>query len=456
MSSPTAGPKLLPRRAFLALTAALGAGLLVGCGSTAGTPTAADDQTSDGNGPTGSNKTSIQELGGGEVRMAAAPQQQTTGNLCRFAAELFQASAPGTKNAVISPYSVLAALGMAELGAQGGPLAAITKVLGGEGKAVAGQVTAVDAAIAKAIAASQQASSGQSGTTPAVVSPANALFVQNGTTLQPAFLKAVSTGYGAGVFTTDYQTDPEAARQQINGWVSEKTHELIPALLERGSVTPLWRLALVNALYLKAQWSSELTKAGEKTPFVTAAGNTVSVEQLHGSGRHLNYAKGSGWQAASLPYLGDALAMTILLPDAGAFGTVTKALDGPTLSAACSGADTPVDFSIPGFKTDFAIDLTDPLKGLGMAPAFDAPMPGIGGGGESLEIKKVIHQARISVDEHGTEAAAATVVAVGVGAAPSQPETPIDFTVDRPFLYFIHDTTTKCPLFLGRVTDPTS
>ncbi|MDQ2848998.1 MAG: hypothetical protein M3Y77_22305 [Actinomycetota bacterium] len=237
--------------------------------------------------------------------------------------------------------------------------------------------------------------------------------------------------------------------------MSGKTHELIPAVLAPGIVTRDWRLALVNALYLKAQWSSELTKAAEKTPFHTAAGGTVTVEQLRGSGRHLNYAKGSGWQAASLPYLGDGLAMTILLPDAGAFDSVTRALDGPTLSAACNGEDAPVDFSMPGFKADFAVDLTDPLKGLGMAPAFDVPMPGISDGAEPLEIKKVIHQARISVDEHGTEAAAATVVAMQPGAAPAQPGKPIDFTVDRAFLYVIHDTTTKCPLFLGRVTDPT-
>lgn len=388
--------------------------------------------------------------------MAAAPLPTTTDNLCRFGAELFHASITGTKNAVISPYSVLAALGMTELGAQGGPLAAMTKVLGGDGAAVAGQVTAVDAAIAKAIAASQEASSGESGTSPSVISAANALFVQNGTPLQRAFLKAVSAGYGAGVFTTDYKADPEAARLQINGWVSGKTHELIPAVLAPGIVTRDWRLALVNALYLKAQWSDKLSKSGEQTAFQTATGSTVKVEQLRGSGRHLNYAKGSGWQAASLPYVGDGLAMTILLPDAGGFDTVMKALDGPTLAAVCSGEDTVVDFSMPAFKTDFALDLTEPLKGVGLGPAFGVPMPGISDGPEPLEIKKVIHQARISVDEHGTEAAAATVVAMQAGAAPAQPDKPIAFVVDRAFLYVIHDTTTNCPLFLGRVTDPTS
>jgi serpin B len=446
-------PSLLPRRSFLALAAAVGAGVVTGCAGTSGTATPV--------GSSGSGSSAAPPVGQGvrgtAARMAAAPAKVTTDNLCRFGMELFRASAPGTGNAVISPYSVLVALGMAELGADGSARVAMTKVLGGDGKAIAGQLTAVDAAIAAAIANSEKRAKSSGGENePAVLTPANSLFVQDGTTLRPAFLDAVAAGYDAALFTTDFRADPEKARAQINGWVSDKTQQLIPELLAQGIVTDQWRLALVNALYFKAQWSDELGKAGERSSFTTAAGKTVQIEQLRGLDRQLNYAEGNGWQSVSIPYVGEDLAMTILLPGAGTFAAVAGRLDGAALAAACNGESTLINLSLPGFKTDFPVDLTDPLKGLGMAPAFDVPMPGVSDGPEPLQIGKVIHQARISVDEHGTEAAAATVVGMTPGAAPGPQSKPKEFVVDRPFLYAIHDTSTRAPLFLGRVTDPTA
>lgn len=446
-------PSMLPRRSFLALAAAVGAGLLTGCVGTSGTatPVGSGGSGSSGAMPVGS------EVRGTAVRMAAAPVKTTTDNLCRFGMELFRASAPGTDNAVISPYSVLVALGMAELGADGSALAAMTKVLGGDGPAVAGQLTAVDAAIAAAVANSaKEADRSKGETEPAVVSPANSLFIQNGTQLRPAFLDAVAAGYDAALFTTDFRADPEKSRGQINAWVSDKTQQLIPELMSKNTVTDRWRLALVNALYFKARWAAELSKASERSAFTTAAGKTVQVEQLRGSDRQLKYAEGDGWQSVSLPYVGGDLAMTILLPAVGAFAEVAGRLDGTALAAACGGKSTAVNVSIPGFKTDFPVDLTPPLKAMGMAPAFDVPLPEVAAGPEPLQIGIVIHQARISVDEHGTEAAAATVVGMKAGAAPGPQSKPKGFVVDRPFFYAIHDTSTLAPLFLGRVTDPTA
>jgi serpin B len=445
---PMSSPALLPRRSFLALGAAIGAALLSGCGAETGvaTPVA---------GSSGSGVPAGQEIRGTAARMAAAPVGTTSENFGRFAAALLRAAAPAGENAVISPYSVLAALGMAQLGADGAALAAMTKVLGADGPGIAGQITAVDTAVAEAIEKSEKAARGGE-TSPAIVSPANSLFVQQGTTLRKEFLDAVTAGYAAPLFTTDYRADPEAARKQINTWVSGKTHELIPELLAPGTVTKDWRLTLVNALYFKAQWAEELGKSGAKTPFTTAAGRKVEVEQLSGGQRYLNYAKGSNWQAASLPYVGKDLAMTVILPDSGAFDAVVKGLDGTLLTSACAGENALVNLSIPGFTTDFAADLTDPLKALGMGPAFNVPLPLVSDGPEPLEMEVVIHQARISVDEHGTEAAAATAVGMEAGAAPGPTDPPIEFIVDRAFLYLIHDTTTNCPLFLGQVTDPSA
>ena len=74
---------------------------------------------------------------------------------------------------------------------------------------------------------------------------------------------------------------------------------------------------------------------------------------------------------------------------------------------------------------------------------------------EPLFIGAVIHQANISVNEKGTEAGAATAVAMMAGAAPGPAPEPVSFVVDRPFSIAVHDSVTGTVLFVGRIADPT-
>jgi serpin B len=91
-----------------------------------------------------------------------------------------------------------------------------------------------------------------------------------------------------------------------------------------------------------------------------------------------------------------------------------------------------------------------------MPTAFDDELADFSGmtTQEKLFITAVLHEAYIAVDESGTEAAAATAVVAGVTAG--RVTTPVTMVVDRPFLFVIHDLATATPLFIGRVTDPTS
>ena len=110
---------------------------------------------------------------------------------------------------------------------------------------------------------------------------------------------------------------------------------------------------------------------------------------------------------------------------------------------------------LPRFSFDTQADLNEPLASLGMVDAFDADAADFSGmtTQEQLFISDVIHEANISVDEQGTEAAAATAVAVAAASAPaSMPKV----AFDRPFLFALRDTVTGAVLFLGQVTDPSS
>lgn len=365
--------------------------------------------------------------------------------LLAVSAALYRAALTGEDNAVLSPYSIVSALGMLALGARGATAQQLATVLGGNAPTVARWLGGVDAALARAVAASTQNAFG-SGPVPALVEPANSVFVGRDSQVLPAYLEALAAGYGAGVRQVDFAA-AAAARAAINAWVGERTHGLIPDLLPPGFVDANTIAVLVNALYLRAAWANPFDPGTVSMPF-TALTGTVAVPFMTRSDKML-YASGARWQAASIP-LSAMLAMTVIVPTAGSFRQVSAALDTRMLAAATHGEERQVDLAMPAFTTDVQTDLEKPLTTMGLGALFSSPnLSGIARG--ALRVSGAVHQARIAVDDKGIEAAAATAVAIPSSAAPAVPP----LRLDRPFLYVVHDVETSTPLFLGRVTDPT-
>ena len=392
--------------------------------------------------------------GGAVVRGAGTrrppPASATAGRMLPAAAALYRAALPGTGNALLSPYSIVSALGMLSYGARGATAAALTKALGGDADTVAGWLTAGDAALAAAVAASRDARYQQFGSgEPTVIDPANALFLRRGERLNPPFLDALARGYGVGVRQVDFARS-EQAKGILNRWVGERTRGLVPELVPAGFVDRNTVLVLVNALYLKAGWVNQF-QAVRSATFRTATGSGVAVALMTREDK-MNYVKTADWEAVSIPLVSD-LAMTAIVPRPGSFAAVAARLDAKLLAQATSGEEYQVKLAMPGFRTDTPTDLEAPLRDLGLGVLFERPdLSGIAGAPGALFVSGAVHQARIAVDHHGIEAAAATAV----GVAMSAPGRSVELQIDRPFFYLIHDTATTTPLFLGRMTDPTA
>jgi serpin B len=281
----------------------------------------------------------------------------------------------------------------------------------------------------------------------------NALWGQQDYDFQEAYLDALARNYGAGLRLVDFIHEAEVARQAINSWVSEQTEGRIEDLIPEGALDELTRLVLTNAITFNAAWAekfrAEATRDGD---FFLLDGTSVQVplmRQVAG----FRYARGAGHQAIELPYDGDELSMVILLPDSE-FETFERALDQAQLASILSDLSFQrVDLTMPRFEITGEFSLTDALTALGMPQAFTdaADFSGIDGTHE-LYISDVIHQSFVSVDEEGTEAAAATAVIV---AAESlllvEPEV---IRVDRPFIFLIRDIETGALLFVGRTINP--
>jgi serpin B len=145
--------------------------------------------------------------------------------------------------------------------------------------------------------------------------------------------------------------------------------------------------------------------------------------------------------------------MVIILPADGQFEVFEEGLQADEVSDIISGLQlTEVVLTMPQFEFDSEFSLKDTLAEMGMPVAFStgADFSGMTGG-RDLYISEVLHKAFVSVDEAGTEAAAATAVPMELTAVP---DTPVEVTIDRPFIFLIRDIETGAILFVGRVMNP--
>ena len=362
------------------------------------------------------------------------------------------ATTPG--NLALSPYSVAVALAMTRNGAAGATADEMDGVLGSTDLAAYnGGLNALTQAV-EGLAGSFP----RSGDDPAVIAldSANTLFGDRGTPWRDSFLDTLAASYGAGMRVVDWAHDPEAGREAVNTWTADRTHDKIPEILPAGVVDELTRLVLVNALYFKAPWLVEFhDDLTADQPFHRSPGDAVDVPTMLGELRSVGLAQGDGWQAVRLPYFGNTLAMTVVLPDDGSLADVEALVARGDLTDVLA-APTPAEIRLRLPRWTFRSDtpLSHVLSDLDMPAAFSdaADFTPMTDDATDLKIGAVLHQTFVAVDEHGTEAAAATAVGMQATSMPQY----TDVTVDRPFLFVIHDVEHLTPLFLGRVADPSA
>jgi serpin B len=285
------------------------------------------------------------------------------------------------------------------------------------------------------------------------IATANAAWGLPGYAWRREFLEVLARHHGAGMRAVDFRADPEGAADAIDAWVRGATRDRIGDLFGAGDFDDLTRLVLANAAYLKARWLVGFDSAATRDGPFHAPDGTVDVPTMHDH-RLAPTAAGDGWQAVELPYVGERLAMLVVLPDAGSLPDVERRLAGGLLAEIAGRLEQErIALALPRFRVESTLDLAEPLERLGARDAFDAGTADFGGmtGAEQLWIAKARQKAFVDVDEHGTEAAAATGLIARATSAPAKARA---FVVDRPFLFVIRDRPTGAVLFSGRVSRP--
>jgi serpin B len=260
----------------------------------------------------------------------------------------------------------------------------------------------------------------------------------------------------------DFINGSAAATKQINQWVEDQTRNRIRNLIPDGALDQLTRLVLVNAIYLKAPWAEKFEKSATQSgPFRVNGTKSVEVPMM-GQRKEFAYGKGNGFSLLMLPYSNYEFVFLVILPDKIDGLASVEAKLSPNLnfdSVKLESCD--VTLRMPKFKIEPpGTPLGQTLQVLGMKSAFDNPRGSANFAriaprrpDDYLALTEVYHKTFLKLDEEGTEAAAATAMAVATLGIHKPPK-PVTVNVDHPFLFAIRHQPSGAILFLGHVTDP--
>lgn len=359
-----------------------------------------------------------------------------------FGFSLFHALASPGKNLFISPLSIGVSFSMACAGARGATEREITRVLrfriGGEDLQRAYSDLLYDLEV--------RAKEGKCR-----FDSANRLWFDRSVAGEKKFSETLKKYYNAAPEQVKFSADPEGARRAINSWVAGRTGDKIRDLVPEGSVTKTTRLLLINALYFLGSWKNPFDeKRTEQSEFFISAKKTVPAGFMRMT-TYFPYRELNDLQVLSIPYKAGDLSLIVILPKrVDGLAAVEKKLTPENFKKWTAGLEKrEVILSLPRFDITSSSGLSDTLKRMGMNTAF-SPRADFSGMAPNLAIGEALHKAFVSVNEKGTEAAAASSISM-VKANGGRKHV---FRADHPFVFMIYDSRSGAVVFIGRLADP--
>jgi serpin B len=309
---------------------------------------------------------------------------------------------------------------------------------------------------------------------------ANAVWPSQKIKLTDFYKSSILEYYGGGITPLDYYEKWRESEKIINDWTDENTRGRIKYIIPEGLLKPSGQVevafVITNAIYFKAGWKTEFNESDTvDSPFYTPDG-PKTVRMMYDSRKAL-YLETSDFQMLALPYGSSephsypTYSMIVMLPKVTdkAGGGDGLSLMKPVMNAEnfanllTQMISVQVDVYLPKFEVENEkpINLVDQFKNLGLTSIFQPRLDNFLIMTESnktshMFVNHILHKAFISVDEHGTEAAAATAVVAWMvsGAFSFDDKKTVEFRADHPFLYFIVDEATRTILFMGRYMKP--
>lgn len=354
-----------------------------------------------------------------------------------FGVRLFKESLTDEKNILISPLSVLYALGMTANGAKGNTLSQFEEAFG------LPVSTLNDCLYAYRISLPENSQ--------CRFDIANSIWFRddaNRLTVQPDFLQTNADYYAADLFKAPFDN---STLKEINDWVKKNTGDMIPEILDEIPSDAV--MYLINAIAFEAEWESIYYNTDIRSrTFTKEDGSTQNVEFMYShESRYIEDESASGFFKY---YKGGKYAFVALLPNEGIrISDYVSSLTGEHITSLLTNARyESIDAAIPKFTVQGSTDMVTVLRALGITDAFtqqaDFSALGTSSNG-NIFISRVLHDTFLSVDEKGTKAGAATLVEANDGAAMIAKQV----YLNRPFLYMLIDCEHNVPIFIGNVME---
>lgn len=346
-------------------------------------------------------------------------------------------------NVFISPTSIFTALAMVYNGADGKTKEEMSKVLGVE-ELTLEEVNKANASLMNMLYEKSEGTQ---------LSIGNALWINEKYNLQNNFISSTKDYFNAKTEKVDF-TDSKTS-DVINDWVKDATNKKIKKIIDV-PLAPDLAVILMNVIYFHGSWEQKFDEKETKDDSFYLEEGTVEVPFMELE-EDFDYLENDIFQAISLPYRDSEMSMNIFLPKENVslielehkltndswqqWNTAFNRMDGTVL--------------LPKFQMEYKTELNKSLGDLGMASAFEADNANftkVIRGEQKLTLSTVVHKTFVTIDEEGTEAAAATLVAKDTSSQQSS-ET-FYMKVNRPFFFTIQDNETGIILFMGAINNP--
>lgn len=282
----------------------------------------------------------------------------------------------------------------------------------------------------------------------------SALFLDDDLDFRQDTLDVLARDYYASSFRG--QMGSETMNEAFRSWLNENTGNLLTNQINQLELTPEILLALATTVRFQAKWHHEFLAENTVDGTFHSPDGDLDARMMRSDGFD-TYYWGDRFSAVAKGF--EEGAMWFLLPDEGVSPeelledqqAMAFLLNRETLSE--NSTYLRVHLTVPQFDVSCQLGLNDTLKGLGITRVFDPALADFTPVSQSqqLALSRVIHGARVKVDEQGCEGAAYTAMLYAGASRP--PEEEVYFTLDRPFLFCVTGAQ-NLPLFVGIVNQP--
>ncbi|XP_055539886.1 leukocyte elastase inhibitor-like [Wyeomyia smithii] len=269
------------------------------------------------------------------------------------------------------------------------------------------------------------------------------------------------------IVNVDFSNKNKAAGQ-INQWAKQMSRGNIPEIVTQDSLPNDAAMLLLNAIYFKGNWRYKFneTDTDRNGKFEASKGHTIPVQMMTQSNklRHglviLDDERELGLRWVELPYLGDELAMILMLPTyRHELDSLLKQLTPEHMEQIFNTIKhnynpIKIHVKLPKFAIKNRVTLTEPLKKLGVKRIFEDNRALSEMFLTPTKVADAMQDVFLSIDEQGaTATAVSAVTTINLSLNPYQD---MDFTCDEPFAVFVVDKVNRVPLFMAKIRQPSS